>query len=246
MWIQRIAAYISVKPLLRTTQVPPRRSEFHDLRAWRRHAAMHRRVRRSGHTMLPSRQGRDLLRLSEDVERRGVPGDLVDCGVWNGGSTILLASGSPSRDAWAFDSFEGLPEPTERDPDFARQWVGRALGSEQLLRQGFRDYGLKNSLHVVKGWFEDTLPGEAERIERIAMLHIDADWYESVKLVLRALYPKVSPGGWIAVDDYRMWRGTTLAVDEYRREMEIEAPIFNHHYWQKPARGAEEQVSVGA
>ena len=170
----------------------------------------------------------------------------MDCGVWNGGSTLLLASGAPSRDIWAFDSFAGLPEPTEVDPDYAREWVGKVVGSEQLLRQGFRDYGLENPLHVIKGWFEETLPAHGGNIESIAVLHVDADWYESVDLVLRILYPKLSPGGWVAVDDYRTWRGTTLAVDEYRREMGIKAPILGHHCWQKPLEGAEVPLSVGA
>jgi O-methyltransferase len=196
--------------------------------------------------MLASRHGRDLVRLAEDVERRGVPGDLVDCGVWNGGSTLLLASGAPSRDAWAFDSFEGLPEPTEVDPDYAREWVGKLVGSEQRLRQGFRDYGLENPLHVVKGWFEDTLPAQASKIDRIAVLHVDADWYESVALVLRTLYPKLTPGGWVIVDDYRTWSGAKLAVDEVRREMGLDAQILGHHYWQKPSEGANRQLGTVA
>jgi O-methyltransferase len=240
MWRQRVAdlsnkpVFRAVKPVLRATQVVPRRSELRDLWAWRRHTALHRRLRRSGHTLLSSRHGRDLVRLAEDAERRGIPGDLVDCGVWNGGSTLLLASGAPAKEVWAFDSFEGLPEPTGPDPDYANDWVGEFVGSEAMLRTGFRDYGLDNPLHVMAGWFDQTLPAAAEQIESIAVLHVDADLYESVRTVLRTLYPKVSPGGWVAVDDYRMWPGTKLAVDEVRRELSVEAPIFDHHYWRKP------------
>jgi hypothetical protein len=253
VWRGRLATYIygkrflrPVKPVLRTTQLLPRRGELRDLRAWRRHAALHRRIRRSGHTILASRHGRDLVRLAEDVERRGVPGDLVDCGVWHGGSTLLLASGAPSRDMWAFDSFEGLPEPSELDPDFARDWGGKIVGSEERVRQGFRDYGLENPLHVVKGWFEDTLPSQAEEIDRIAVLHIDADWYESVRTVLRVLYPKLSPAGWVVVDDYAWLQGARRAVDEFRSELGIEAPMIGHHYWQTPAETADQPPSVGA
>jgi hypothetical protein len=246
VWRQRIGAYISVKPVLRTSQLVPRRSELGDLGAWRRHAAMHRRVRRSGHTILASRHGRDLVRLAEDVERRGVPGDIIDCGVWNGGSTILLASGAPSRDVWAFDSFQGLPKPTESDPNYAHEWVGKVVGSETKLRKGFRDYGLDNPLHVVKGWFDETLPDQADNIDRIALLHIDADWYESVRIVLETLYSKVSPGGWIAVDDYHVWRGAREAVDEFRYEMNIETPLLDHHYWQKPNEDADQPLTAAA
>jgi O-methyltransferase len=240
MWRQRVAdlsnkpVLRAVRPVLRATQVVPRRSELRDLRAWRRHAALHRRARRTGHTLLSSRHGRDLVRLAEDVERRGIAGHLVDCGVWNGGSTMLLASGAPTREVWAFDSFEGLPSPTGADPDYASEWVGEFVGSEAMLRNGFRDYGLDNPLHVVAGWFDQTLPTVADQIDSIAVLHVDADLYESVRIVLRTLYPKVSPGGWVAVDDYRVWPGTKLAVDEVRREMGVETPILDHHYWRKP------------
>jgi O-methyltransferase len=171
---------------------------------------------------------------------------LVDCGVWNGGSTILLASGAPSRVVWAFDSFEGLPEPTDVDPEYARDWGGDIVGSQERVRQGFRDYGLRNPLHLVKGWFDETLPAQAENIDKIAVLHIDADWYESVRLVLRAFYPKLSPGGWVAVDDYAWLRGARLAVDEFRRDTGIEAPLIDHHYWRKPPGGIHAPLSVGA
>jgi O-methyltransferase len=184
--------------------------------------------------MLGPRLGRNLLRLAEDVERRGVPGDLVDCGVWNGGSSLLLASGAPSRPVWAFDSFEGMPETSAVDGEVARRWVGKVVGSEERVREGFREYALDNPLHVVKGWLDQTFPEHAERIGSIAVLHVDVDWYDSVRLVLRTLYPKLSPGGWVAVDDYRMWEGARLAVDEFRSEGGIEAPLIDGHYWQKP------------
>jgi macrocin-O-methyltransferase TylF-like protien len=240
VWRQRVVdlsnkpALRAIKPAMRATQVLPRRTELPDLRAWRRQAVLHRRMRRSGHTLLSSRHGRDLVRLAEDVDSRAIPGQLVDCGVWNGGSAMLLASGAPNREVWAFDSFEGLPEPTEGDPEHASDWIGEFVGSEAMLRQGFRDYGLTNPLHIVAGWFEETLPATAEQVKPIAVLHVDADLYQSVRIALRTFYPKLSPGGWVAVDDYRMWEGTRLAVDEYRREMEIEAPIVDHHYWEKP------------
>ena len=194
--------------------------------------------------MVSSRYGRDLIRLAEDVERRGVPGDLVDCGVWNGGSTILLASGAPSREVWAFDSFKGLPEPTENDPKLAADFVGRFVGSEDMLEQGIRDYGLDNPLHIVSGWFEDTLATAAENIESIAVLHVDADWYESVMIVLRTFYPKLSPGGWVVIDDYEMWSGAKVAADEFRREMNIPTPIVDRHIWQKPTERREQPLPV--
>jgi hypothetical protein len=251
VWRQRLVDFTDkpifriARPLRRATQLVPRRSELQDLGAWRRHASLHREVRRSGHTVLSSRHGRDLVRLAEDVERRGVPGALVDCGVWNGGSTILLASGAPSREVWAFDSFSGLPEPTGPDSEYARGWAGRFVGSEARLRQGFRDYEIDNPLHVVKGWFEETLPAEAKNIERIAVLHIDADFYESVSIALRVLHPRLSPGGWTVIDDYKMWQGARLAADEYRREMNIDSPIVDRHSWQKPTGPVAESLIFG-
>jgi O-methyltransferase len=192
------------------------------------------RLRRERYTMLSPRRARNLAVLSAKVESEGVPGAIVDCGVWNGGSTIILGRGAPSREVWAFDSFEGLPPPGERDPDAHEDWTGELEGSEEKLREGFARYaGNAERLHTVKGWFNETFPKVGPEIDQIALIHIDADWYESCRDAFETFYDKVSPGGYVVVDDLRMWQGAREATDDFRAERGITAPLMSAHYWRK-------------
>jgi O-methyltransferase len=184
-----------------------------------------------------------LHRLAEEVERAGVPGALVDCGVWNGGSTILLSAGAPGRQVWAFDSFAGLPEPRELDGREGADLGGELVGSERKLREGFARFAHTARLNVRAGWFEDTLGAAARRIGTVALLHCDGDWYESVLLTLEVMYPLVSNGGFVVIDDYNDWEGAKEATDEYRAANGVTAPLVEIDitavYWRKPfdARG---------
>jgi O-methyltransferase len=238
MWRQRIGVP-GTRALAHAWQFVPRRGELTDLASWRRGLAFHRRLQREDYTMLGSRYGRALLKLAETVEEDGVPGVIVDVGVYNGGSTILLGTGAPSRHVWVFDSFEGLPPPAPEDGKAAEGLVGYAKGSEDKLRHGFAEFSGNGSagerLHIVRGWVEETLEKHVDDIEQIALLHVDTDWYESVALTLRTFYPKVAPGGYVAVDDYKSWPGAKQAVDEFRAEHGIDAPLVASHYWRKPS-----------
>jgi len=190
--------------------------------------------------MVGARRARALVRLANVVDREGIPGVIVDCGVWNGGSTILMSVGAPTRTVWAFDSFEGMPKAGEFDPKLAHQLTGEVRGSEAKLRHGFEQFSSPRLLQVGRGWFEDTFPRLADQIDTVALLHIDADWYEPVRLALETFYPKLAPGGYCAVDDYNFWSGTRRAVDEFRAKWQISAPIVSNHYWSKFA--GEEQA----
>jgi hypothetical protein len=196
-------------------------------------------VRQRGYTMLGCRRGRTLYRLAREIDRSGIPGALVDCGVWNGGSTALLSAGAPSREVYAFDSFEGLPPPDEQlDGEASLDREGWCLGVEDNVRDALRRYGSAERLHIVKGWFEDTFPREASSVGPIAVLHADGDWYASVRLTLETFYHRVSPGGFVAVDDYGVWSGARQAVDEFRLARSIEEPLVRVEaaaYWRKPA-----------
>jgi O-methyltransferase len=187
--------------------------------------------------MTSSRRGRALHRLAATAEADGVPGALVDCGVWNGGSTVLMSAGAPGREVWAFDSFQGLREPGELDGPASLGHVGDCLGSEERLREAFRLYADPARLNVRKGWFEDTLPAAAKEIDSVAVLHCDGDWYDSVLLTLETFYPQVSPGGFVVIDDYGHWVGARDATDEFRRRRGITAPMrradYTGHYWRK-------------
>jgi O-methyltransferase len=153
-----------------------------------------------------------------DLARDVPPGAFVECGVYNGGSAGMIASADPSRDLWLFDSWQGLPEPGEIDVSATgyRREKGWDRGSEALVREllvhklGFRS----DRLHLVRGWFEDTLA--VTDTGPIALLHLDSDWYDSISLCLRAFHPRVVAGGAVIVDDYSFWKGARTAVDEFR------------------------------
>jgi O-methyltransferase len=153
---------------------------------------------------------------------------------------VLKAHGVTDRKIWVADSFEGLPPPNvARYPDDG----GITLHSEQILRVtidtvrgNFETYGLLDEQVVfLKGWFKDTLP--AAPIERLAIIRLDGDMYESTIDALRALYPKLSQGGFVIVDDYGGPQACRKAVDDYRMEHRIISPIheidWTGVYWQK-------------
>lgn len=162
--------------------------------------------------------------LAEQIEAKGILGDVVECGVWNGGTAALLAATatrSPQkRTVWLLDSFEGFPASTEKDgvslrdnlvaKDFTGKIVGNVQKVEEVLRLVGADMG---QVKILPGWFKDTLLSVTS--EKIALLNIDADWYASVKEVLEALYDRVVPGGFVSFDDYGFWPGCRAAVDEF-------------------------------
>jgi hypothetical protein len=227
------------QPRWLVSDLAPTSAELGHPRTYVRGVALWYRVRQQGFTMLGCRRARTLYRLAVEVERAGVPGSLVDCGVWNGGSTAMLAAGAPTRAAWAFDSFEGLPEPSEHDPEDAAEWEASCLGREENVAEAFRRFAQPNQLHTVKGWFDQTLPEHASRVGPIAVLHADGDWYESIRVTLDSLYDHVSPGGYVVVDDYSVWSGAKRAVDEFRAEREIGAKLQRAEasaYWQVTSR----------
>lgn len=162
----------------------------------------------------PSRQ-RNLLRLARDIDARAVSGAVVECGVLDGGTAALMAFGSAksAREVHLFDSWAGLPEITEKDGD-AQMWVGDIVGSPKRVVSVMRALGIDPTrLKFHRGWFSETFP--KAQIDKIALLHIDADFYESVRLVLEKWMPRMSPGGYVQVDDYKIFAGCTKAIDEY-------------------------------
>jgi O-methyltransferase len=165
----------------------------------------------------------------EDVLTRRVPGDLIETGVWRGGTTIFIraalkAYGDAERRVWVADSFQGLPKPdAERYPADAddRHWTrGELAVALDEVRANFARYGLlDDQVRFLPGWFRDTLP--AAPIERLAVLRLDGDLYESTFVALQALYPKLSTGGYVIVDDYFAVPACRAAVDDFRAEERI-------------------------
>jgi predicted O-methyltransferase YrrM len=198
---------------------------------------------------------RSLWDLSQMVLRQNVPGAFIECGVWLGGSAglmgLVLKSMGQNRQLHLFDSFEGLPEPGSRDGDKAIEYSGgRGEGRlspisrcqatlEQVQRFLFERLQLDaGQVQFHAGWFQQTIPAIANNLEPVAMLRLDGDWYESTKICLEHLYPKLSPGGVVILDDYYCWEGCRKATDEYREAHGITAPIvqvdIDCGYWIKP------------
>ena len=176
--------------------------------------------------------GADGLEATYEVvcaaEQNQLPGSIVECGVAQGGSAALMglvtAQTDSPRKLWLFDSYEGLPEPTDADfeGDLTGKHVrplheGTCLGTyEQVEGLLFGKLGLdRNDVAMVKGWFQDTLPVNRDKIRKIAVLRIDADWYESTKCCLENLYDNVIPGGYVIIDDYGACFGAQKATDEF-------------------------------
>ncbi len=168
-----------------------------------------------------------------------IPGDIVECGIWKGGSMMAIARtlvqlADYSRKLYLFDTFEGMTIPTERDisysdvpasvtlskqsrDDESSLWnrIPLAEVKKTLLRVGYSS----EKIHFVKGKVEDTLPAEAP--ESISLLRLDTDWYESTYHELVTLFPRISPGGVLMIDDYGHWKGARQAVDQYIQENQV-------------------------
>ena len=169
----------------------------------------------SGRTWLPMVRLEALYYGCLAVEEQGIAGDVVECGTDRGGSAALMALAAPTRHLWIFDSFEGLPEPGLEDTEEAWEYVGHDATPVQEVVAFFAEVGLAGRYTLIPGWYEQTMPECSGAVERIAVLHLDCDWYASVKLCLEHLWDRVVPGGYIQIDDYGRWAGCRLAVDEF-------------------------------
>ena len=198
----------------------------------------------SMHTMIGLDRLDNLQFCVEDVLKNAVPGDLIETGVWRGGAVIFMrailkAYGVRDRSVWLADSFEGLPSPdakknpADKDSSF-HEWKFFAVPLE-TVKKNFERYGLLDSqVHFLKGWFCDTLP--TAPIERLAVLRLDGDMYESTMDALTHLYPKLSVGGYLIVDDYVL-EPCRKAIHDYRDSHNIREEIVRVDwasvYWQR-------------
>lgn len=169
-----------------------------------------------------------LVRAARYVSASGIPGAFVECGVWRGGSSMaallaFLDAGDRVRPAVLFDTFAGMTPPTDIDVDYTGQPAAirmhaepnlRAEASLNVVRGNIERTGYPAALvRFVVGRVEDTIPQEAP--DRIALLRLDTDWYESTRHELEHLFPRLSIGGVLIIDDYGYWQGSRRAVDEY-------------------------------
>jgi hypothetical protein len=171
------------------------------------------------------------------IVKNSIPGDVVECGVWKGGSMMaaaaILTKLHAERKLWLFDTFDGMPPPTDADVDYAgkfaadrmsqegkakgRKWVYGALDE---VRRNLKSTGYPDEcISYVEGKVEDTIPAKAPG--QIALLRLDTDWYESTYHELQHLYPRLAVGGVLIIDDYGHWAGARKAVDQYIEEKRL-------------------------
>jgi hypothetical protein len=178
-----------------------------------------------------------LYEIAVNLSKERIDGGFVECGVCNGGSAGVVAKvlkSDKNRHVWLFDSWEGCPTPTPYDVAYTGQQGerGEATGSEEKVKELlFKRLLLSpNNIHLVKGWFEDTIPSVKEDIGKIAFLHLDCDWYKSVKFCLENLYDEVTEGGYVVIDDYGHWKGCRKAVDEFIGKRKLRVRIHQIDY----------------
>jgi hypothetical protein len=201
----------------------------------------------NGHTMIGLKRLDNLQQCIKDVIRKRIPGDLIETGVWRGGASIFMrailkAHDVTDRCVWVADSFQGLPPPNPR------QYPADSGGNYNLndtlkvdveeVRSNFEKYGLlDDQVRFLKGWFSETLPKAP--IKHLAVIRLDGDMYESTMDAMVALYPKLSPGGYLIVDDYGCLPCCRQAISDYRESNQIRDKIhtidWTGIYWQRSA-----------
>ena len=175
-----------------------------------------------------------LLQSVRYVAKHRIPGSIVECGVWRGGSMMLVAKtliecGATDRDLYLYDTFEGMPPPTEADQDCFAQTAATRLRSEETTKTSSGVWAIsgledvkhnmasvgypEERLHFIRGKVESTIPACIP--DQIAILRLDTDWYESTAHELIHLYPRLTVGGVLIIDDYGYWQGARKAVDEF-------------------------------
>jgi O-methyltransferase len=182
-----------------------------------------------------------LIEALRYIDRVGVPGEIVECGVWRGGgmqaaALTLLECHDTERELHLFDTFEGMPPPSDVDVRFKDGQTAEelmrtsdkdsaiwAIAGLDDVKQGMAETGYPSEkIFYHQGRVEETIPDQAP--DRIALLRLDTDWYESTRHELHYLYDRLSPGGILIIDDYRYWEGSYRATHEWLDEMGV--PLF--------------------
>lgn len=197
-----------------------------------------------GYTMIGRKRLEHLQWCVTAALEEGIAGDLMECGVWRGGACLLMKaildlSGDRDRNVWLADSFAGLPTPSgpeDQGMDLSREHFPSLAVSQQRVEQAFADFGLLDArVRFLPGFFADTLAGCA--VEQLAVLRLDGDLHSSTLQALEALYDRVSPGGFVVIDDYGGLGQCAQAVDTFRAARGITAPItmidWTGAFWRK-------------
>jgi O-methyltransferase len=199
------------------------------------------------HTMVGRKRLDNIQNCLAAVKKDNIPGDVAETGAWRGGSSIFMkgcmtAWGMEDRLVWVADSFEGLPVPSlpqDAGYDFSVTKMPILAITLEEVQENFRRYDLLDDrVKFIKGWFRDTL--HVAPIRQLAVLRMDGDLYESTMDALKSLYAKVSPGGFIIVDDFNDFEPCRRAVLEFRERHNINDPMesidWSATFWRKSAK----------
>ena len=185
------------------------------------------------YSMCPPAAHWSIIQSVKYISKKKITGDFVECGVFKGGNLILMnhliKKLNLNKKIFAFDTFDGMSEPTVYDKDLKDKPADKTFenykdrdekwcfGSLEEVKKNLEQYdkNYQNNFTFIKGKVEDTLKKINNLPEKISLLRLDTDFYESTKIELEVLYPKLSKGGILIIDDYGHWKGSQKAVDEY-------------------------------
>jgi O-methyltransferase len=185
------------------------------------------------YSMCPPAAHWSIIQSIKYISQKKIAGDFVECGVFKGGNLILMNHQMKklnlSKKIFAFDTFDGMSEPTVYDKDLKDKSADKTFnnykdrnekwcyGSLEEVKKNLEQYdkNYQNNFNLIKGKVEDTLKKNDNLPDKISLLRLDTDFYESTKIELEVLYPRLSKGGILIIDDYGHWKGSQKAVDEY-------------------------------
>ncbi len=201
-------------------------------------------------SLLPKSRFDNISALVEQVIKRGVEGDFIETGVWRGGAVIYMRAllkvwEVADRSVWVADSFEGLPTPDkDKNPleaqasEVIKLMYNNFEADMETVQNNFLRFGLMdNQVKWLKGWFKDTL--SSPDIKKLSLIRLDGDYYDSTMDALVHLYEKLSPGGYVIIDDYGedTWTECRRAIHDFRASRQITSPITPVDsvcvYWEK-------------
>ena len=171
--------------------------------------------RLKAYTMCDTERIKSLIHLSLYLNSQRIEGDFVECGTYKGGTAAVLSKYmGQNRHLYLYDSFEGMPQTSPKDGQEAAKWVGKCLCSVDDVKEAMKLVSTGDDQYTIKkGWFEQTFREELPN--KVALLHCDADWYNSVTLVLETFYPLVVEGGCVVLDDFGYWEGCREAFYDF-------------------------------
>ena len=203
-----------------------------------------RNITELSHTMIGETRMDNIRFCVESILSENIGGDFIETGIWRGGAVIFMrgllkAYGVEDRIVWAADSFDGVPEPScdeDADLDISKNVLPVLAVTLEEVKGYFEKYGLLDEkVQFLEGWFKDTLT--TNKIEKLAILRLDGDLYESTMDALNPLYNKVSSGGFIIVDDYESCPPCKAAITDFRETHGIREPLIkidgHSVYWRK-------------